>query len=1475
MVYHICHNSLPSFNSIFNYKIENYGKRKDEVLNKLKLNSLCPGNKAIWKTKYITFNIDRTELNNFPSEKLEALKRNLYSIPGLGNEEDFVEYQYHYYDSIRNNKIKQNNFIQFDEEQNKIKEYSKDETFNTSSLGDINEYPLLNPSFYIPPSIVSSVHISLLTSQIKIKYNPDFTNPVLLRNIILQSGLNILEEISSSCVKVTYHSIANKRISTTTYGLPSHHLSENGNEIEINNGSDDSFVSDFLNNSEIQEQEQDMIMSSTKFQNKYNKSALLELFCFSDEHSCKNRFGNGLCNPLCKNCLQWLKYFISLSFFDQIDVQSIQFIKQPWIDPDNETLSGLNSNNSRFSMIFYYHESVESFIFDDLYNILNEVNIGIYKVHVEHIPFVNKEEKENNSLKVLSNGKDANNSTKKISLHSIAFVLPMLKRASEATYLESNLLKIPGVKGPIKFDFMKRQCTIIYNSYEISVKDIINEIKTYHLDASSIADSFHRLSKEEEKAILNLPINKTNDMMYPLDEICINNNDNKLVEIDQDEAETEICYNSESDDVNLQTTAKYANSENSSSSTEFTGNGSDNMNSEFTSNANTDYIELKNTIEKRSKNVISKRFIQYSKIEKCFSICSLLTILSFITPYLFVWINYITNYSYMRLNLHIECVLVFLLSLPVQFYYGSEIHSTAYNIIKTNRCECYYSNDDATNTLNKKSSEQSKYSECPLHSNVKKNHSLSRVVILSTITWIIWIYSSIGIFVRLLQVYTNENKYESSHIYHEYFETSSLFITCYYMKKLLELSTKQYTINNISQFMHLQMKKVILLKPLDPTLTNCNTINSRSLKTEWTESIVDVNSLKEGDIIKILPGSRIPYNGSIVYGKTKLDESMISGNTKPVTKSVAGRVISGTMNIESSIYVKILDATDDCTFYSMINFIEDVQLSKSSFHVFTDCIYKYLIPATFLISMITLFIWTFSNSSLNNQSLNDEFIKEHYTVEFGIIFAISVLIVAFPYTIEFTFPVAISIASKVAMKYGILVKDDALTFKKLSELDIVVFNKEQVITNGNPSVAEIVIDKNFNQFDKNEGFYEILKSLERYSTNVYAKCIRNYIKKVEMSLPDTKLTTWDVLYYHETEGYNIISKIRSPVNNVYDVYMGCEKWMMKQKCIPSMDQSRISIWTERGYSVIYIAINKVIVGMLGIHDNVRDGTKGLIQCLKEKYHIEPWLLSCDNENSTINTAKQIGIDESHCLYNVLPSEKQEKIKWLQNNYTCHTNNNKKRINPNFKLTNSSFEHEFDEYQEGTGRPVRSFNPRGSINVFSNYNVVAPVPSMPFSSSVNENGTQSQIFNDNDNDNNNHHSIQIHDDDYYLISQDDTKKNMVAYIGNDINDSEVFTTADIGICLGILNDISLDSSVITTIYQDVQCINKLLHLTKYIINYSYTTIIYILVLHLLLLPVASGLLYPYTWLNPIWIFINLVLNIIIHYYRAKNLKKINF
>jgi len=414
-------------------------------------------------------------------------------------------------------------------------------------------------------------------------------------------------------------------------------------------------------------------------------------------------------------------------------------------------------------------------------------------------------------------------------------------------------------------------------------------------------------------------------------------------------------------------------------------------------------------------------------------------------------------------------------------------------------------------------------------------------------------------------------------------------------------------------------------------------------------------------------------------------------------------------------------------------------------------------------------------------------------------------------------------------------------------------------------------------------FYEILKSLQRYSSNIYAKCIKSYIKKVEMSHPNkTIVSSWNIIFYQETEGYNIIAKIRSSINpdsDILDVCMGCEKWMIKQKCIFSLNQDRLSVWTERGYSIIYIAINKIVVGMLGIHDNVRDGTKSLIQCLKEQYHIEPWLLSCDSEASTVNTAKQIGIDENHCLYNVLPSEKQEKIKWLQSNYILNSNskrNSNRPFNSDFKLTNNSFDRELDDYRiyQEDNSNFDPFNPHGSTNIFSNYNVIAPIPSMSRDSLI----TEGNSHNDNTNLNNN---IQIKiepeekDNENLIHQSNEINQNIVAYIGNDINDSEVFSTADIGLCLGILNDISLDSSVITTIYQDVQCINKLLHLTKYIMNYSYTTIIYILLLQFLLLPVATGLLYPYTWLNPIWILINFILNIIIHYYRANNLKKVNF
>jgi len=839
----------------------------------------------------------------------------------------------------------------------------------------------------------------------------------------------------------------------------------------------------------------------------------------------------------------------------------------------------------------------------------------------------------------------------------------------------------------------------------------------------------------------------------------------------------------------LLSTDIYAHSANSStSSTEYIGNSSDNLEMDNHSQAN--YIELKNNIDKKSKRVIDKHIILNSKLEKCFGICCILTILSFITPYLFSWINYISNNSYVNLNLHLECLFALILSIPVQFYYGKEINTTAFNIIKSNKCECYYSHDDVSlPSLNDDSTHlySDKYSQCPIHSsNKKQNHRISRIVILSISTWIIWIYSTIGIFIRLLQMYTNDVKYEKPHIYHEYYGTSSLLITCYYVKKLLELSAKQYTINNISQFMHLQMKKAVLLTPLDKTLSNCNTINEKTLKTEWIESIVDVNSLKEGDIIKILPGNRIPYNGSIVYGRTKLDESMICGNTKLITKTVMDRVISGTMNKESSIYVKILDASNDCTFYSMINFIEDVQLSKSSFHIFTDCIYRYLVPISIIISVFTLVIWTFGKIHVDGQAINEQSLKDNYQIEFGIIFAVSVLVIACPYTIEFAFPIAISNASKIAMKYGILIKDNALTFKKLNLLDIVVFNKDQVITNGNPSIIETVIDKNFNRYGSDEVFYEILKSLQRCSTNIYAKCIKNYLKKVEMSLPSKILSSsWNIVYYHETEGYNIIAKIKSSKNlnsDPLDICMGCEKWMIKQKCLFSMDQTRLTIWTERGYSILYFAINKVIVGMLGIHDNVRDGTKPLIQCLKEQYHIEPWLLSNDNEASTVSTAKQIGIDENHCLYNVLPSEKQEKIKWLQNNYIRNTDKQKSNqsFKSDFKLTNSYFDRELDDYRiykEDTNN-IDPFNPHGSSNIFSNYNVIAPIPSMSRDTLITENSTQTESkFN-------NGVEIKVEteenkDNDHLINQNNEINKNIVAYIGNDINDSDVFSTADIG------------------------------------------------------------------------------------------------
>jgi len=128
----------------------------------------------------------------------------------------------------------------------------------------------------------------------------------------------------------------------------------------------------------------------------------------------------------------------------------------------------------------------------------------------------------------------------KILLHSITFSLPKLNKASEAIYIESKLLKFPGIKYPIKFDFVNKYCTIIYDSYQITIKDIINEMKSYNFEAFTISDSFRCLTKEEEKSILNNPFNM-NTSKQDLT-VTGKSKSNEIISVDQDEGEkTEIC----------------------------------------------------------------------------------------------------------------------------------------------------------------------------------------------------------------------------------------------------------------------------------------------------------------------------------------------------------------------------------------------------------------------------------------------------------------------------------------------------------------------------------------------------------------------------------------------------------------------------------------------------------------------------------------------------------------------------------------------------------------------------------------------------------------------------------------------------------------------------------------------------------------------------------------------------------------------
>lgn len=382
------------------------------------------------------------------------------------------------------------------------------------------------------------------------------------------------------------------------------------------------------------------------------------------------------------------------------------------------------------------------------------------------------------------------------------------------------------------------------------------------------------------------------------------------------------------------------------------------------------------------------------------------------------------------------------------------------------------------------------------------------------------------------------------------------------------------------------------------------------IKVNGEEKKVTIDEIKKGDIVVSKPGERIAVDGEIITGKAHLDESFITGESKPTSKAEGSKVIAGSINYDGYIEYEAEKIGKESTISEIVRLVIEATNTKAPIAKVADTVSGYFVPAVILIAIITFIAYLI----LEN------------TVATAINVFVTILVVACPCSLGLATPLAIVVSEGVCANNGILVKKSEI-LENAEKTTTVVFDKTGTLTYGKLKIAQIV---NYSKMQEKE-LMQIVGSLEKKSAHPIGKAFEDYLN-------ENKIETLDVKDFKDVSGYGIIGKIAEN-----EVILGNSKILEKYDITNSHKQDEEKLAKE-GNSIIYVVINNEISAIIGVNDIVRENSKEVISKLN-KNKIETVMLTGDNTQTAEKIAKEIGI--TTVISNVTPREKTEVVKKLK------------------------------------------------------------------------------------------------------------------------------------------------------------------------------------------------------------------------------------
>lgn len=376
------------------------------------------------------------------------------------------------------------------------------------------------------------------------------------------------------------------------------------------------------------------------------------------------------------------------------------------------------------------------------------------------------------------------------------------------------------------------------------------------------------------------------------------------------------------------------------------------------------------------------------------------------------------------------------------------------------------------------------------------------------------------------------------------------------------------------------------------------------------DHIMDVKTetLKENDIILIKPGEKVAADGVIIEGESYLNESMLTGESKPVQKIKGDKVIAGSLNGNGSLKIKVAHGAKDSYLSQVIKLVQDAQQSKSKTQLLADKAARWLTIIAIVAGIATFLIWYLSDKDL----------------AFSIERMVTVIVICCPHALGLAVPLIVAKSTALSAKNGLLIKNRT-AFENARKITTLVFDKTGTLTVGKFEVSKIVLLQE--NITENE-LLRLAAALEQNSEHPIATGIMQKVQEQSLQIPKTE-------NFKAITGKGVEATVEG--KQVKVVSPG----YLKEKNI-SLPDNFSSDATE---TIVFMLISDKLVGYISLSDTIRPESAEAIQTLHNN-HIKSVLLTGDNKQVAESVSKRLGIDEYYA--EVLPHQKLEKIKALQN-----------------------------------------------------------------------------------------------------------------------------------------------------------------------------------------------------------------------------------